>query len=179
MEEPTTPEELVEVLLAGRNPLVRDWEAVRGVVDLDPAALEPLRQGLDGDRERRWATAVVLARLGALDGEELARGVMSGFDWTLIPGPAYHYWEQAAWHLQDALAEGRSVPGVRAIAIDAIARADMEEGSWTDVVDEALGLLEEMPLDAETRDALLRVAAEHWNPATRDHANAILEDPPG
>jgi hypothetical protein len=133
---------------------------------------------LNGDRETRWATAVVLARLGSSDGDALARDVMSEFDPAVIPSPDYHYWEQAAWHLEEALYEGRTVPGVRELALDALARADLQAAVWTDVVDEAIGILRHTPRDAETITALQRVAAEHWSVATRDRAEAILENPP-
>jgi hypothetical protein len=177
MNDPATPEDLVDVLVGGSNPLVEDWERVRAVVQSNPARVDGLRDGLNGSRERRWATAVVLAHLGAADGDDLARDVMSEFDWTLIPGPAYHYWEQAAWHLQDAFGDGRQVPGVRDLALDALRRADMDAGEWTDVVDEAIALLSYIPLDAETKAALARVAAEHWDTGRRESAQEILETP--
>ena len=172
--EPQTPADLVETLLGGSNPSVGDWERVRGAVREDSVLLDRLRGGLKGDRERQWATAVVIAQLGAEDGDELAVDVLRGFDWSLTPGPAYHCWEQAARHVQDALAEGRQIPAAREIALAVIGRAKPDDSRWTDPIDEALELLRYTPLDADVTAALQRVAAEHWFPPTRQEAEAIL-----
>src|SRR5262249_38867469 len=100
---------------------------------------------------------------------------MREFDWSLIPGPAFETWEQATFELRNSVAGGRHVEEARLLAIDAIERSDLDAPEWTDVVDAALGLLEVTPSDHRAAAALSRVAAEHWNDATRDHAEAILE----
>jgi hypothetical protein len=175
MDSPESPSDLVEILLAGNNPSVTQWEQVQRLVDSGARSRDEIRSGLDADQERRWATAVVLAHLGASDGDELALDVLREFDWALTPGPAYHSWEQAAWHVQDALAEGRQTPATREIALDVIGRAGLDDSRWTDPVDEALALLKDAPLDAEVTAALRRVAAEHWLPPIRQQAEAMLE----
>lgn len=175
MDSAESPSDLVEILLAGNNPSVEQWERVQRLVDSSGASLrDDIRAGLGGDQERRWATAVVLARLGASDGDDLALLVLSEFNLGVIPDPVYHYWEQAAWHLQDAFAEGRR-PDVRELATSALERADLKAAEWTDVVHEALGLLEWIALDARAVRVVERVASEHWNEPGRDHATAILE----
>jgi hypothetical protein len=174
MDSAESPSDLVEILLAGDNPSVKQWEQVQRHVDSDASPRDEIRSGLDADQERRWATAVVLARLGASDGDDLALLVLSEFELGVIPDRTYHYWEQAAWHLQDALTEGRS-PEVRELATAALERADLDASAWTDVIDEALGLLESIALDTRAVRVLERVASEHWNPSGRDHAAAILE----
>ena len=112
----------------------------------------------------------------AEENDELAQRLLRETDWTLIPGPGFDAWQQAAWVLRDSLQAGRH-PNVRSIGLDAIERADLRAAEWTDVIDEALWLLEYTPLDDEVRRAIARVASDHWNEATRDHADAILEDP--
>jgi hypothetical protein len=172
-----TPEDLVNVIAASDYPSLADWEQVR----LDVASsrdewLARVRLDLAGDPFRRWAAAIVLARLDAEDGDELALSVLRETNWKLIPGQGFPIWEQAAWVLRDAAQAGRR-PDVRELALDAIERSDLRAAEWTDVVDAALWLLEETPPDAPVREILRRVASDHWNEATRDHAEAILEDP--
>jgi hypothetical protein len=105
----------------------------------------------------------------------LALLVLSEFDWSLIPGPAFLSWEQATHHLRDAALAGRG-SDVRELATQAIERSDLAAPGWTDVVDAALGLMDWIELDARAIRVVQRVASEHWNAATRDHAAAILED---
>jgi hypothetical protein len=100
---------------------------------------------------------------------------MREFDWSLIPGPAFETWEQASFELRNSVADGRHVEEARLLAIDAIERSDLNAPEWTDVVDTALRLLEVTPSDSQAAASLSRVAAEHWNNATRDRAEAILE----
>ncbi len=171
-----TPEDLVEIIVRGSAPSLREWEQAKSDVVSDRAGeLTPLRADLQRERFRRWAAAIVLARLGADDGDDLALAVLEEMDWDLIPGPGFNFWQQAAWHLQDALTKGRRPPNVEALAISALGRADLKAPEWTDVVDEALGLLE-WTADASAVAALARVASEHLDDVRRERAAAILAD---
>jgi hypothetical protein len=171
-----SPDDVADLIASCKYPSLLAWEEMRDEAASDRERwLTRLRADLEREPARRWAAAIVLARLGAEDSDELALSVLRETDWSQIPGTGFAFWQQAAWVIRDALEEGRR-PGAREVALDAIARSDLRAPEWTDVVDEALGMLDATPFDARVTAALSRVASEHWNEATRDTAAELLED---
>jgi hypothetical protein len=165
---------VTEMLLGGRSPSTTEWEQLSWSVRATREPLDALRDGLKMPGLRGWANAVVLARLGVDDGDALALGVLREFDWSLIPGPAYEVWEQAAHHVQEALASRRQLD-VLDPALAALRHADPASSVWTDVIDMALELIA-WTADPSAAGELRRVAREHWDDYRRVVAAELLSE---
>jgi hypothetical protein len=175
MTSSLTPPNVVEMLIVGNAPSLVEWEELRRSPSASSASLDAIRDGLNVPGPRRWATAVVLARLGADDGDELALAVLREFDWSLIPGPAYELWSQATAHVHDKAASGHWRLDVLGPALSALQHADPAVVFWTDVIDDALGLITLTP-DPSAADEVRRVAETHWQDYSRKDAAAMLSE---
>lgn len=164
---------MVSLMLDGRHPGVDELDELRRNVAPADENLAYLRADLDAAPGRRLATAVVLARLGVSDADELALLVVRETDWSTIPGAGFVFWEGAMWHLREAAQAGRPTGATR-YAIEALDRSDPGRPVWTDVIDEAIGLLWEEPT-ADAADAVRRIASEHWEDYRRAEAAELLE----
>jgi hypothetical protein len=169
-----TADDMVSVMLGGSHPGRDELDELRREVVPADETLAYLRADLDGAPDRRLATAVVLARLGVSDADELALLVIRESDWTTIPGRGFIVWEGAMWHLQEAARVGRPT-GATQYAIEALDRSDPGASVWTDVIDEALHLLREQPTP-DAAEAVRRIASEHWQDYRRAEAAEVLKD---